>query len=89
MRVVRLEIDAARAPHAPPNVVIGIGDRTSLSGVDQWRGALDRIADHVSVDWIHLKFMLVDPLSNNPMAVTDRRTRLYFAQSDPHAASTI
>ena len=31
---------------------------------------LDRISSEVNVYWVHLKFMLVDPLSEHPIVVT-------------------
>jgi phosphatidylserine/phosphatidylglycerophosphate/cardiolipin synthase-like enzyme len=65
-----VQIAAIRAIQALPNVVIAIGNRIPLNGFDRWLGELDRITDHVNVHWIHLKFMLVDPLSENPTVVT-------------------
>lgn len=64
------QIAAIRKLQARPNVVIAIGNRIPLNGFDRWLGELDRITDHVNVHWIHLKFMLVDPLSENPTVVT-------------------
>jgi len=64
------QIAAIRKIQALPNVVIAIGNRIPLNGFDRWLGELDRITNHVNVHWIHLKFMLVDPLSENPTVVT-------------------
>jgi phosphatidylserine/phosphatidylglycerophosphate/cardiolipin synthase-like enzyme len=64
------QIQAIRKIQALPNVVIAIGNRIPLNGFDRWLGELDRITNHVNVHWIHLKFMLVDPLSDNPIVVT-------------------
>ena len=64
------QIQAIRKIQALPNVVIAIGNRIPLNGFDRWLGELDRITNHVHVHWIHLKFMLVDPLSENPIVVT-------------------
>src|SRR5262249_10560147 len=64
------QIAAIRAIQALPNVVIAIGNRIPLNGFDRWLGEIDRITGDVNVHWIHLKFMLVDPLSNNPTVVT-------------------
>ena len=63
-----------------PNVVIAIGNRIPLNGFDRWLGELDRITNHVNVHWIHLKFMLVDPLSDEP----DRRDGLGQFQRRQH-----
>jgi hypothetical protein len=64
------QIDAIRKLQALPNVVIAIGNRIPLNGFDRWLGEIDRITNPVNVHWIHLKFMLVDPLSENPTVVT-------------------
>jgi len=64
------QIAAVRALQARPNVVIAIGNRIPLNNFDQWLKELDRIGDRVNVHWIHLKFMLLDPLSSNPTVVT-------------------
>lgn len=64
------QIEAIRKIQALPNVVIAIGNRIPLNGFDRWLGEIDRITNTVNVHWIHLKFMLVDPLSENPIVVT-------------------
>lgn len=64
------QIAAIRALQARPNVVIAIGNRIPLSGFDQWLGEIDRIVPDTHVQWIHTKFMLADPLSDDPVVVT-------------------
>jgi phosphatidylserine/phosphatidylglycerophosphate/cardiolipin synthase-like enzyme len=64
------QIAKVRALQALPNVVIAIGNRIPLSGFDQWLGEMDRASSKVNVHWVHTKFMLVDPLSDNPIVVT-------------------
>jgi phosphatidylserine/phosphatidylglycerophosphate/cardiolipin synthase-like enzyme len=64
------QIEAIRALQALPNVVIAIGNRIALTNFDQWLKELDRLDSHVHVQWVHTKFMLVDPLSDNPTVVT-------------------
>jgi phosphatidylserine/phosphatidylglycerophosphate/cardiolipin synthase-like enzyme len=64
------QIAAIRKIQALPNVVIAIGNRIPLNGFDRWLGEIDRITNPVNVHWIHLKFMLVDPLSEKPTVVT-------------------
>ena len=64
------QIAAIRRLQVRPNVVIAIGNRIPLNGFDRWLGELDRITNKVNVHWIHLKFMLVDPLSEDPIVVT-------------------
>jgi phosphatidylserine/phosphatidylglycerophosphate/cardiolipin synthase-like enzyme len=64
------QIAAIRALQARENVVIVIGNRIAVNNFDQWLKELDRVTDHVNVQWVHLKFMLVDPLSDHPVVVT-------------------
>jgi len=65
-----VQIAAIRKIQALPNVVIAIGNRIPLNGFDRWLGEIDRITHPINIHWIHLKFMLVDPLSENPTVVT-------------------
>ena len=64
------QIAAIRKLQALPNVIIAIGNHIPLNGFDQWLGEIDHIANNVNVQWVHLKFMLVDPLSDHPIVVT-------------------
>lgn len=64
------QIAAIRALQARPNVVIAIGNRIAINNFDQWLKELDRITNEVHVRWVHLKFMLVDPLSDDPIVIT-------------------
>ena len=64
------QIAAVRKIQALPNVVIAIGNKIPLNGFDQWLAESDRVAHAKNVIWVHLKFVLVDPLSDNPTVVT-------------------
>jgi phosphatidylserine/phosphatidylglycerophosphate/cardiolipin synthase-like enzyme len=64
------QIEAIRALQRLPDVVIAIGNRIPLNSFDQWLGEIDRVTDKVNVRWVHLKFMLIDPLSDEPIVVT-------------------
>jgi phosphatidylserine/phosphatidylglycerophosphate/cardiolipin synthase-like enzyme len=64
------QIAAIRALQKLPDVVIAIGNHIPMNGFDQWLAEIDHITGHVHVHWVHLKFMLVDPLSDNPTVVT-------------------
>lgn len=64
------QIAAIRKIQALPNVVIAIGNRIPLTGFDQWLGEMDKIDPKAHVLWVHLKFMLIDPLSDHPVVVT-------------------
>ena len=50
-----------------PNVLVAIGNRIATNSFDRWlaeRGGLTS-----NVQWVHTKFMLVDPLSKRPTVV--------------------
>lgn len=64
------QIAKIRALQVLPNVVIAVGNHIPLTGFDQWLGELDRVTSKVNVHWVHTKFMLVDPLGNDPIVVT-------------------
>ncbi|NEI06152.1 hypothetical protein GUK34_15115 [Rhizobium leguminosarum] len=64
------QIEKIRRLQALPNVVIAVGNRIPLSGFDQWLGEMDRGSARVNVHWVHTKFMLVDPMSDDPIIVT-------------------
>ena len=64
------QIAAIRALQARSNVVMAIGNRIPLNNFDNWLMELDHITDETHVHWVHLKFMLVDPLSDKPTVVT-------------------
>jgi PLD-like domain len=52
-----------------PNVVVAIGNRIKTNQFDRWLQELDEITA-AKVAWVHTKFMLVDPLSENPITIT-------------------
>lgn len=52
------------------NVVLAIGNRLKTNAFDRWLAEMDRVNPHVHVLWIHTKYMLVDPLSANPVVVS-------------------
>jgi phosphatidylserine/phosphatidylglycerophosphate/cardiolipin synthase-like enzyme len=64
------QIAAIRKLQARPNVTIAIGNRIPINNFDQWLQELDRIESKAHVLWVHLKFMLIDPLSAHPIVVT-------------------
>jgi phosphatidylserine/phosphatidylglycerophosphate/cardiolipin synthase-like enzyme len=53
-----------------PNVVVAIGNRIATNSFDRWLRELDRIIPHPNVRWVHTKFMLADPLSEEPVTIT-------------------
>lgn len=64
------QVEKIRRLQALPNVVIAVGNRILLSGFVHWLGEMDRGSPHVNVHWVHTKFMLADPLSDDPVVVT-------------------
>lgn len=64
------QIAKIRALQRLPNVVIAIGNHIPLTGFDQWLGELDRVTKEVNVHWVHTKFALIDPLSDDPIVIT-------------------
>lgn len=52
-----------------PNVVVAIGNRIETNQFDRWLAELDEITN-THVAWVHTKFMLVDPLGDNPVTIT-------------------
>ena len=51
-----------------PNVVVALGNRIVTNSFDRWLKEADGIGVHV--DWVHTKYMLVDPLGPHPIVVT-------------------
>jgi phosphatidylserine/phosphatidylglycerophosphate/cardiolipin synthase-like enzyme len=52
------------------NVVVAVGNRIVTNSFDRWLAEMSRIDPDVHVYWVHLKFMLVDPLGPRPTVVT-------------------
>jgi phosphatidylserine/phosphatidylglycerophosphate/cardiolipin synthase-like enzyme len=63
--VEEAEIEAIRKR---PNVVVAIGNRIELNAFDHWLAESPGLTQ--GVQWVHTKFMLVDPLSEQPVVVT-------------------
>jgi len=53
-----------------PNVVVAIGNHIRLNSFDRWLRERSRLSGNVHVRYIHTKYMLVDPLSNQPVVIT-------------------
>jgi hypothetical protein len=52
------------------NVVVAVGNRIVTNSFDRWLAELQQLDPDVHVYWVHLKFMLVDPLGRRPIVVT-------------------
>jgi len=53
-----------------PNVVIAIGNRIVTNSFDRWLAEMSKLTAHVNVYWVHTKYMLIDPLSDQPTVVS-------------------
>ena len=53
-----------------PNTVVAIGQNVTLNSFDRWLKERSGITEHEHVRWVHTKFMLVDPLSDDPVVIT-------------------
>ncbi|WCM18700.1 phospholipase D-like domain-containing protein [Paraburkholderia bryophila] len=61
------QIDAIRKI---PGTVVAIGQNITLNSFDRWLNERDGLAPGEHVRWVHTKFMLVDPLSDDPIVIT-------------------
>ena len=67
-RFLKRDRDVIRKLRARPNVLVAVGNRIMTTSFDRWlaeRGGLTS-----NVEWVHTKFMLVDPLSRAPVVET-------------------
>ena len=51
-----------------PNVIVALGNRIVTNSFDRWLKEADGIGRNV--DWVHTKYMIVDPLGSTPIVVT-------------------
>jgi hypothetical protein len=52
------------------NAVIAVGQNITMNEFDRWLKELSGIPAADFVRWVHTKFMLVDPLSDDPIVIT-------------------
>ena len=52
------------------NAVIAVGQNIELNEFDRWLKEISGISANEHVRWVHTKFMLVDPLSDDPVVIT-------------------
>lgn len=53
-----------------PNVLVAIGHNIALNSFDRWIKEPYSAIKNPNVAWIHTKFMLVDPLGEDPIVIT-------------------
>lgn len=63
----RAQIDKIRKNE---NTVVAIGQHIALNEFDRWLKETDGVSAKENVRWVHTKFMLVDPLSDDPVTIT-------------------
>ncbi|MBI3176346.1 MAG: hypothetical protein HYZ25_21690 [Chloroflexi bacterium] len=51
-----------------PNIGMALGERIFVDWIDGWLKESSPIG--VNVNWVHTKFMLIDPLGNNPVTLS-------------------
>ena len=52
------------------NAVIAVGQNITLNEFDRWLKETSGVQAKENVRWVHTKFMLVDPLSDDPIVIT-------------------
>lgn len=63
------KIDIRRI-RALPNVVVAIGRNIVTNSFDRWLEERQKLTAEANIKYVHDKFMLLDPLGNNPVVVT-------------------
>jgi phosphatidylserine/phosphatidylglycerophosphate/cardiolipin synthase-like enzyme len=53
-----------------PNVLVAIGHNIAVNSFDRWLKEIASPIEKPNVRWIHTKFMLVDPLGDDPVVIT-------------------
>ena len=52
------------------NAVVAVGQNITMNEFDRWLKELNGVPSADFVRWVHTKFMLVDPLSDDPIVIT-------------------
>ena len=52
------------------NAVVAVGQNITLNEFDRWLREISGVQAKENVRWVHTKFMLVDPLSSDPVVIT-------------------
>jgi phosphatidylserine/phosphatidylglycerophosphate/cardiolipin synthase-like enzyme len=67
--LAQAKIDIARIRRLP-NVIVAIGHNIVTNSFDRWLKELSKITSEANIHWIHTKYMLVDPLGEEPIVIT-------------------
>jgi phosphatidylserine/phosphatidylglycerophosphate/cardiolipin synthase-like enzyme len=60
------EIDRIRKH---PNVTISVGNHIEINAFDRWLSEVDRVTEQQHVMYVHTKYMLIDPLGDEPIVI--------------------
>jgi len=52
------------------NAVVAVGQNITMNEFDRWLKEISGVQAKENVRWVHTKFMLVDPLSDDPVVIT-------------------
>jgi phosphatidylserine/phosphatidylglycerophosphate/cardiolipin synthase-like enzyme len=52
-----------------PNVTVSIGHKVELNNFDRWLEEIDRVTAEAHVLYVHTKYMLIDPLGDDPIVI--------------------
>ena len=52
-----------------PNVTVSVGHHIELNAFDRWLAEIDRVVDEAHVLYVHTKYMLIDPLGDEPVVI--------------------
>lgn len=59
-----------RRIRALPNVVVAVGNNIRVNSFDRWLAERRSLSHEANVRYVHTKYMLVDPLSDEPLVVS-------------------
>ncbi|MEW6644774.1 MAG: phospholipase D-like domain-containing protein [Pseudomonadota bacterium] len=62
--------DNVAAIRKVPGTVVAVGQNIELNEFDRWLKEISGVQAKENVRWVHTKFMLVDPLSDDPVVIT-------------------
>jgi phosphatidylserine/phosphatidylglycerophosphate/cardiolipin synthase-like enzyme len=68
--MTRTAAEAVRKMRRLPNAIVAVGNRIKANNFDRWLAEDARVSAQVHIEYIHTKYMLIDPLSDEPMVVT-------------------
>jgi phosphatidylserine/phosphatidylglycerophosphate/cardiolipin synthase-like enzyme len=62
------KIDIKRI-RALPNVIVAVGNSIAINSFDRWLKEAKQATEDANVRYVHTKYMLVDPLGENPLVI--------------------